>query len=435
MPTNDRSDETIRQSFESANERAISILGRVLAGGAEATAEVRAWTTWLQSHQHGGNSLTVLEHTVVAYILRSGFLNRFPESRCHLDVESVLRTSWLHLTEKRVEIQNLTGRLPRSVLRKASREERLFHLAAFQPAGPKAAMSQKTFGYDYVPELRDLVAAAGIAAVAFTDMAGVLISGAIGYTVATVAEYGMHRWAGHEAGGPLKPLLEKSGWFGGKVSDYLTVTYLGHFVIHHVKSSNKNYTTQFAPGPPGDRSTIDAELAVLGKVGQRIKRSDYGMSLSHGGVTVGLLVTLPVHLTLIWVLGLGFLSTLALITPSFLYVLASRNLHPCLHKNRERAMAESGPFMRLLLATRYAEWISRSHWIHHKGGGGNYNLVPGADVLFSDFRKPNLNMVLRMRADGILGANWSGAGVRAGAACRRAALRAWGSAKSAVNMH
>lgn len=100
MPADDRSDETIRQSFESANERAISILGRVLAGGAEATAEVHAWTTWLQSHQLGDNSLTVLEHTVVAYILRSGFLNRFPESRCHLDVESVLRTSWLHLIER-----------------------------------------------------------------------------------------------------------------------------------------------------------------------------------------------------------------------------------------------------------------------------------------------------------------------------------------------
>jgi hypothetical protein len=81
--------------------------------------------------------------------------------------------------------------------------------------------------------------------------------------------------------------------------------------------------------------------------------------------------------------------------------------------------------MRLLLRTRYAEWISRSHWIHHKGGGGNYNLVPGADVLFGDFRKPNLNMVLRMRADGIVGAVWSGAGVRIDTACRRAAVRAW----------
>ena len=72
--------------------------------------------------------------------------------------------------------------------------------------------------------------------------------------------------------------------------------------------------------------------------------------------------------------------------------------------------------MRLLLATRYGEWISRSHWIHHKGGGGNYNLVPGADVLFSDFRKPNLSMVLRMRADGIVGANWSGAAIQTPAA-------------------
>lgn len=207
MPAKDRSDETVRQSSEAANERAISILGGVLAGDAKAAAQAHSWTTWLQSHQHAGNSLTVLEHTVVAYILRSGFLKGFPESRCHLDVESVLRTSWLHLAEKGVEIRHLTGRLPRSALRKASREERLFHLAAFQPAGPKAAMSQKTFGYDYVPELRDLVAAAGIVTVAFTDMAGVLVSGAIGYTVATVAEYGMHRWAGHEAGGPLKPLL------------------------------------------------------------------------------------------------------------------------------------------------------------------------------------------------------------------------------------
>ena len=161
-----------------------------------------------------------------------------------------------------MEVQNLTGRLPRSVLRKASREERLFHAAAFQPAGPKAAMSQKTFGYDYVPELRDLVAAAGIAVVAFTDMAGVLVSGAIGYTVATVAEYGMHRWGGHEARGPLKPLLEKSGRFGGKVSDYLTATYLGHFVIHHVKTSNKNYTTQFVPAPPAiDRRSMRNSLS------------------------------------------------------------------------------------------------------------------------------------------------------------------------------
>jgi hypothetical protein len=77
----------MRQCFEFANERAISILGHVLAGGTEATAEVHAWIAWLQTHQHGGNALTVLEHTVMAYILRSRFLNRFPESGAHLDID------------------------------------------------------------------------------------------------------------------------------------------------------------------------------------------------------------------------------------------------------------------------------------------------------------------------------------------------------------
>ena len=68
--------------------------------------------------------------------------------------------------------------------------------------------------------------------------------------------------------------------------------------------------------------------------------------------------------------------------------------------------------MRLLLATRYAEMISRAHWVHHKGGGGNFNLVPGADLLFGDFRRPNLDMVFRMRDDGILGADWDKPGKR-----------------------
>jgi hypothetical protein len=424
----------MRQRIALANERAISVLGHILTGGAEGAAAVHAWTAWIQSHQHDGNLLTVLEHTVLAYSLRSGCLDRFPEPRSHLEIETVLRTSWLHLTGQRVAIQNLTGRLPRSVLRKASREERLFHSAAFQPSGPKAATPQKSIRCDYVPELRDLVIAAGLAAVACTESAGpVLISGAIGYAIATVAEYGMHRWAGHEAGGPLKPLLKKAGWIGAKLSDYLAATYFGHFVVHHVKTSNRNYTTQFDPESPGDRSTIDAELDALGEVGRSIKKSDYGMSLTHAGITAGVLVTLPVYMTLIWVLGLGVLSALALMTPSLLYVTASKHLHPCLHKSRQEAMARSGPLMRLLLGTRYAEWISRSHWIHHKGGGGNYNLVPGADVLFGDFRKPNLNLVLRMRADGIVGAVWSSAGIRTGAACRRAAVRAWETGPEALS--
>ena len=400
---------TMRQDRLEANEGAISILRHVLTGAPEAAAEVRAWATAVQNHRHGGHPLTVLEHAVMAYILRSGFVYRMSDRRCHRDIEAILGASWMSLTGKPAGPEMLTGRLPRSVLRSAGREARLFHLAAFQPPGPTAAGSAGSTACDYVPEWRDLIAVVGLVALVFVDIAGsVLCSVAAGYAIASIVEYGMHRWAGHEAGGPMKPFLDKSGWIGATISDYLAAIYIGHFVIHHVKTSNRNYTTQFSAHPPGDRSTIDAELEAMGEVGMDIKKSDYGMTLTHAGVTAGLLVTLPICVILIWILGLEFLSAVALMTPSLLYVAASKILHPCLHMSREEAMAKSGPFMRLLLRTRYAEWISRSHWIHHKGGGGNYNLVPGADILFADFRKPNLTMVLRMRADGILGARWGG---------------------------
>src|SRR6185436_8407963 len=88
------------------------------------------------------------------------------------------------------------------------------------------------------------------------------------------------------------------------------------------------------------------------------------------------------------------------------HVMASKILHPYLHKRRDEVMKTSSPLVCFLLRTRYAEWISRSHWIHHKGGGGNFNLVPGADFLFGDYRKPNLDLVFRMRADHIVGADW-----------------------------
>ena len=398
----------IRQKFEPSNEEeAISMLRRVLTGGAEATTQVQAWIIRIEDRQDGGEPLTVLEHTAMAYMVRSGFLDLPSNAQLHRTVESVLAKSWLCLTNKHLEGQSLSGRLPRSTLRRASREARLFHLAAFQLRGPRAASSPKSIGRDYTPEFTDLVVITGLAAIAFADVGRAILGGAMmGYAISTLAEYGMHRWAGHEAGRQIKPLLESLGCIGKKVSNVLEATFVRHFVIHHVKTSNRYYTAQFAHGPPGDKSTIDAELNALGEVGRRIKKSNYGMTLTHTGVMAGLLATLPIHMTLILILCLEPVSAVALMAPSLLHVAASKILHPYLHKRRDEIMTTSSPFVCLLLRTRYAEWISRSHWIHHKGGGGNFNLVPGADLLFGDFRKPNLDLVFRMRSDHILGADW-----------------------------
>jgi hypothetical protein len=262
-------------------------------------------------------------------------------------------------------------------------------------------------GQDYVPEVSDCVIAAGFLVVVLTSTGSTVLGSLIvGYAIATVAEYSMHRWGGHEAGGPIKPFLNKAGWVGGRISAYLHATYWGHFVVHHVRTCNRHYTAQFACSPPGDQATIDAELDTLGPLGHYIKKTDYGMTLSHEGVIAGLLVTLPVNGLLWWTLALDPIAAAALLAPSLLYVGASAALHPYLHKSRDQALAQAGPLMRWLLSTRYAEWISRAHWVHHKGGGGNFNLVPGADLIFGDLRKPTLRMVFRMREDRIIGACW-----------------------------
>ncbi len=371
-------------------------------------AEFDAWFVRIRDRQDAGEPLTVMEHTALAYVVRSGSPGGSSGGRIPREFGAVLAKSWLHLAGRPVRVQGFTARLPRSVLRGASREVRLFHMAAFQPRRPTAAWPLRSAGRDYVPELSDAVAAAGAALVAASGPGRAMLgSAALGYAVATVAEYGMHRWAGHEGGGPIKPFLKRLGRMGEKASGFLEAIRVGHFVVHHAKTSNRHYTAQFAPAPPGDRATIDAELDALGAVGRRIKESDYGMTLSHAGVAAGLLATLPVHAALIWALALGPLSAAALVAPSLLYVAASKSLHPFLHKSRDEAMTRAGPLMRRLLETRYAEWISRSHWVHHKGGGGNFNLTPGADLIFGDYKKPDLRMLFRMRADRILGADWS----------------------------
>ena len=145
----------ISQKFDPAADEAIQTLVHVLAGGAEATREVCAWITRLQDRQYEGESLTVKEHIALAFILRTGFLDCISNAQQNQKAVTILTKSWLHLTGRRPHI--LTGRLPRSTLRRADRETRLIHMAAFQPCGPKAAASQKSTGRDYIPEFCDFV--------------------------------------------------------------------------------------------------------------------------------------------------------------------------------------------------------------------------------------------------------------------------------------
>ena len=108
-----------------------------------------------------------------------------------------------------------------------------------------------------------------------------------------------------------------------------------------MKTSSRNYTSQFSNRPPGDKASVDAELARLGPMGEFIRQTDYGMTINHVGVVAGFAVALPFQLALIWALNLRPWSAVALMAPSVLYVAASKFLHPYLHKTRD--VATAGP--------------------------------------------------------------------------------------------
>src|SRR4051812_22207854 len=131
------------------HEDALSALRKLSGGEAEAVADVYLWIVQVQQRQSQGDPLTILEHTALAYMLRRGDLRWYPEPDIlHRMAKVALAKSWLHLTRKPVESDSLADRLPWSVLRRARREDRLFHAAAFQGDSPKAITSQETLGRD-----------------------------------------------------------------------------------------------------------------------------------------------------------------------------------------------------------------------------------------------------------------------------------------------
>ncbi len=46
--------------------------------------------------------------------------------------------------------------------------------------------------------------------------------------------------------------------------------------------------------------------------------------------------------------------------------------------------------------------MSRLHYGHHRGRGGNYNLVFGADAIFGALRKPTVKQLLEMKKLGLI---------------------------------
>lgn len=405
----------------SGDEGALAVL-RALAFGqlGDGRGEVQAWARAIEERSRSGQPpLTVLEHTAVSFIVRSGFFEEGVDEALKVGLEQSLVRSWAHLTGRAPAPGETWGRLPKQVLRKATREARLYHAASFIPIGDREAQRQaSSLLRDYVPENQDrLVLATTLLAGAFSDTAGATIAAAVlSYGVVAMTESLLHRHLAHPTGKVGGWILEgpkaEAGWLERGVhravakfmKPILEGTRRSHEQVHHGLTFRQSFTQMF--DSPEHQRQVDDFIRSLGDAqAKEIWEEQYGTTLSRRGL-LNVMLTIAPQTALLVAAGVFFGApvwcALPLIAVVALYPFTMKNVHPHLHHDESKAREAAGPMMKAVLNTRWAAWACRNHWLHHRVDG-NYNLsFPGADALLGTLLQPNLRDLFQMRAQGVL---------------------------------
>lgn len=374
---------------------ALSALEKVVLSRPQHELATAEWLFNLKKRVKGeATDLTVHEHTALSYLVRTEYFEKLGDENIKSESLRLLQKSWRDLTGQ--VPADLNQRLPRRALWRAGREERVFHAASFQNIDGPKVVNKVALGKDFVGEPIDLVTLAFGTAMAFSETGSHILAAAfLGYGTASVIEHLIHRFSGH-ASKRLQGIMSKMGWFGRAV---LEAEY-SHSIIHHGNFA-KNFAKQFATDE--ERKAFEVKMRELGPWYESLKKSRYGLSLSTEGKVMGVAVAAPIYALMTWVLGFDAFETLAFVTPSVSFVLASAYFHPYIHMSRSEALAQATRPMRFFLKTRYAEARTREHYVHHRARTGNYNLIFGADFLFGEYRKPNLQQLFRMRQLQLIG--------------------------------
>lgn len=391
-----------KQVLEHLENQAISSLEMMVKPNLDVQQTLGVWIKGIEDRLASSGQMTVMEHTALTYLLSKDFFKSADQSlNMQIQIENMLKQSWLRLTGEEVHSDELLRPLPLKIRMRMSRQELIFHQASFQPSGRIVKSTGQSKGR--------LGAAAGLViAAAFHFTGSDTMSGlVIGYLGATLSEHIVHKYFGH-SNPRVKSMTQRLGWLGRTIN----ATVFSHNVVHHGLTYKKNHVTQFADA--------EAEAALIKQLQDHYKigdselsgliRSKYGASLTDEGVLQGLAMTAPVYLSLSYLMGFDSVGTLALMAPTAAYIGLSKVVHPYVHMTRTEMKAKAPLLVRWFLTSRYGEWMSRHHWIHHNGGGGNYNLLHlgnlGGDAMLGDLRSPNLETLFRMREEDLVGARW-----------------------------
>lgn len=422
-------------SDQASDALALSAMrGAVLGNNSEHKQAVIAWAQRIGDKTSSGQPSTVLEHTALTFLLHSGFFAHPEDSalapealaderklngEVRQSLETSLGASWKHLTGKARPKGELLTRLPKGVLRKASREARVYHAAAFIPVGDLQAQKKaSSMLRDFVPENQDFaVLGATLLAGAFSATAGAVIASTVlSHAVFSFTESVLHGNFAHSTGKMGKWVTKKERKNAGFVERGLhralakfvkpkiMRTRRSHEKVHHNLTFKKSFTEMF--DSPKHKAKVDAYIESMpdGEA-KDMYQEQYGITLNRGGV-LNVLTTSAPQVAAMIAAGIAFgappAAYLPLILYSAAYVGSLKDVHPHLHDDKDEALAEAGPVMKKVLESRWAAWACRNHWLHHKVDG-NYNVsFPGADALLGLLFQPNLEDLFKMRDDGVL---------------------------------
>lgn len=385
------------------------LLATLIKSPEAAAQDVRLWVDRLRWRQESGAPLSLKEFTAVSFLFRSGLIEKLAGEHAAQTVRDVLKRGWRKWAKREPIDSKLGARLPNRALEGESRESLLFYFASYEDLGPAPKTRFTSPFQNYVAEKYDrlgvVIGMSSLAALAFARTGGAEIAGAlIGYTTSTLVEHVLHRALGHPARG-LRVFLENAGpW-----ARVLRETTFSHLRMHHAKTF-KSFTEQF--GSEAERDELFRELEADPNVTpaqiESLKKTKLGLTLDIVGQASIVAITAPVLWGLSRIIHADVPTTIALFSPLTVQILSPVYLHTVIHLKRAKLMTESPAFVRWLACTRIVEAIVRSHFMHHKGGGRNFNLLPGGDFLLGQYQRPNLKHVFKMRDQDVIGSRWDG---------------------------
>jgi len=376
----------------------------------ESSKKLNSWLSQIESHQLNGIPMTVMEYTAIVYWLQQLERKQLISLDLLARLESFRRKGFIELVGHQPAKANESWRLPNKVLRKASREEILFHQALFHSGVHGILGSMRIILTDYIAKRRDifyllaLLASLYVPAV-FTVLVGILT----GHIFASITEFFIHRDVAHATGKKKRKFSTL-----GKIGHYMTLLYTEHSVHHG--SVSRNYTEIFAPADTGtsdayakrDTRRDQVEKWVLNQGGapllQSVRKSFYGLTSSNLMRTHLFFIPSSILLTLLshhaaQAVGLqpGIVFNASVFVISLMWIANSTIYHVYLHMTREDGLKKANPILRWYLKTRLSNFIARSHRTHHTMGGRvNQNLTPFADY-FSAWSPVSIADLIELR--------------------------------------